>query len=172
MPEPDLRGKRALVLGVESDAGRALAIALAEAGSSLAAVAAKDDPDSAFSAKRISSRIVKLGRQSQALAIDASIGTAVQVMTRQVAKELGGLDIAVACPDQRQTGPTERLSEAEWAKLVGVNLSSVFFACRSAAREMSRQSGGAIVIVSSAGDGAAYNALKAAARGASGRPGG
>lgn len=163
MPSLNLSGKRALVLGVETAAGRALALALAEAGADVAAVAARDDAESAFAAKRLSAQIARKGRRSQAQAIDAALATAVQVMTRQVTKEFGGLDILVACPDYPQAGPTERLSEPEWAKLVGLNLSAVFFACRSAAREMARQGEGAIVIVAAAGDGAAYNALKAAA---------
>ncbi|MFQ6020148.1 MAG: hypothetical protein ACE5KW_05255, partial [Dehalococcoidia bacterium] len=73
-----LTGKRALVLGVESAGGRALALALAEAGADVAAAAARDDPESAFAAKRVSGQIAKLGRRgpAQAIAIDASLGTA------------------------------------------------------------------------------------------------
>ena len=150
------------MLGTETSVGRTLALALAEAGAGVAAVSAKDDAESAFAAKRVSAQVAKLGRRSQAQAIDAALATAVQVMTRQVAKEFGGIDIVIACPDHPQAGPTERLSEAEWAKLVGLNLSAVFFTCRSAAREMARQGGGAIVIISAAGEGSAYNALKVA----------
>jgi len=151
------------VLGVETAAGRALALALAEAGADVATVAGRDDAESAFAAKRLSAQIAKRGRRSQAQAIDATLATAVQVVTRQVTKEFGGLDILVACPDYPQAGPSGRLSDAQWAKLVGGNLSAIFFACRSAAREMARRGGGAIVVVAAAGDGAAYNALKAAA---------
>lgn len=163
MPPLDLSGKRALVLGVETAAGRALALALAEAGADVAAVAARDDTESALAAKRLSAQIARLGRRSQAQAIDAALATAVQVTTRQVAKGFGGLDILVACPDYPQAGPTERLSEPEWARLVGLNLSALLFACRAAARELGRQGGGAVVIVTAAGKGAAYGALKAAA---------
>ena len=157
-------GKRALVLGVETAAGRALALALAEAGAAVAVVAAKDDPESAFSAKRVAGQIAKLGRPGPTQAIDAALATAVQVMVRQVAKGLGGLDLVVVCLDQPQAAATERLSEAEWAKLVGLNLSGLFFACRSAAREMARGGGGAILaVVPQTGEGAAYAALKVAA---------
>jgi NAD(P)-dependent dehydrogenase (short-subunit alcohol dehydrogenase family) len=149
---------------VETAAGRALALALAEAGADVAAVAARDDAESALAAKRVSGQVARLGRRSPAQAIDAALATAVQVMTRQVAKELGGLDILVACLDQPQASPSERLSEPEWARLVGLNLSALFFACRSAAREMARQGGGAILaVLPQAGQGAAYAALKAAA---------
>ncbi len=163
MAATQLTAKRALVLGVEAPAGRAMALALGQAGADVAAVAARDDAESALAAKRVSGQILRLGRHSPAQAIDAALASAIQMMTRQMAKELGGLDILVICVDQPQMGPSERLSEADWGKLVGLNLSALFFACRSAAREMARQGGGVILaLVPQAGQGAAYAALKAA----------
>ena len=121
---------RALVLGAETPAGRALAAALAAAGARIALVAAGADT-AAFEVQRLSRR---LGALSQA--IDATNEMAVRVMTRQVAKALGGLDALFFCAD---LGPKTEASLA--------------LACRFAAREMvpDRGRGGVIVAALPAG---------------------
>ncbi|HEU4760445.1 MAG TPA: SDR family oxidoreductase [Dehalococcoidia bacterium] len=101
MSGPQLSGKRVLVLGAETDVGRAIAETLAGAGASLALVAASNDAQAAFTVQRLARR---LGAAAQA--IDATNEAAVRVMTRQVAKALGGLDAVVFCADRSQ--PVER----------------------------------------------------------------
>lgn len=145
MAHADLVGKRALVLGAESGAGQAISIALAEGGADVAVVAAKDDALSALAAKRLGQRISALGRQSQAIAIDASLITAFQVTTRQIVKRFGGLDIAVINVDEDPKTDLSKLNEARWSHLVSTNLSAVLFAVRAAAQEMGRQDGGVII---------------------------
>ncbi len=118
-------GMRALVLGAETPAGRALAAALA-AGARLALVAASVDAGAAFEVQRLSRR---LGALSQA--IDATNEMAVRVMTRQVAKALGGLDALFFCAE------------------LGAGTAEAFaLACRFAAREIARDRGRGGVIVS------------------------
>ncbi len=128
MANADLSGKRAIVLGAETAAGRAMALALAEAGAHIAAVAASTDAEASLAAKRVARRLAGLGRRSMAQAIDASNDMAVRVMTRQVAKELGGLDLLFFC-----ISPGERTAAA------------FALACRYGAREMARGGGGCIV---------------------------
>src|SRR3972149_6438137 len=77
---------RALVLGAETPAGRALAVALTDSGAQPALVASPGDAETAFAVQRLARR---LGALSQA--IDATNEMAVRVMVRQVAKALGGL---------------------------------------------------------------------------------
>src|SRR3990170_4524551 len=120
---------RALVLGAETPAGRALAVALAESGAQLALVASTADAETAFSVQRLARR---LGALSQA--IDATNEMAVRVMTRQVSKALGGLDTLFFCAD---LGPKTEASLA--------------LACRFAASEMARTGGGVIVVALPAG---------------------
>lgn len=88
----DLTGKRTLVAGVETDIGRTVATALADAGAAVAVVATINDPDTAFATQRLAR---KLGGPGQA--IDGTNDMAVRVMVRQVSKELGGLDAIVLC---------------------------------------------------------------------------
>ncbi|HLA19480.1 MAG TPA: SDR family oxidoreductase [Dehalococcoidia bacterium] len=119
---------RALVLGAETPAGRALAVALAESGAQLALVASTGDAETAFAVQRLARR---LGALSQA--IDATNEMAVRVMVRQVSKALGGLDAVIFCAD-----------------LGAGTAGSLALACRFAAREMAR-AGGAIVVALPAG---------------------
>lgn len=126
-----LSGRRALVLGAESPLGQRLALALAEAGADVAAVAAATDPDSAFAVQRLARRIAALGRRSLAQAIDGGNEMALRVMARQVGKELGGLDAAALCCAHRDEGP--RPDPA--------------LALPPLARELARSGGGAILLL-------------------------
>lgn len=95
MAKVDLAGKRVLVVGAESDLGRTIAMHLAEAGATVAAVGTVADADTTFAIQRLSR---KLGGPGQA--IDATNDMAVRVMVRQVSKALGGFDaIVCALPD-------------------------------------------------------------------------
>ena len=104
-----LEGKRVLILGAETEVGRAISTAVAEAGASVAAVAATSEAEAAFAVQRLARRLSSSGRKVIAQAIDATNEAAVRVMVRQVSKELGGLDAVVDCtlatidPDPSET---------------------------------------------------------------------
>lgn len=144
----DLSGRRALVLGM-TEAGRAIALALAEAGADVGVCAATNAPEAALNARNASRDIARMGRKTTVHAIDSTLGTGAQVMVRQVAKELGGLEILVVATDLLISKPSASFSEAEWASTIGINLSSVFFAGRAAAKEMEKAGWGRIINVSS-----------------------
>ena len=104
--------KRVLLLGAETDLGRAAAEALAESGARLALVSSTAEAEAAFRVQRLSR---KLGATSQA--IDATNDAAIRVMVRQVAKELGGLDAAVVAVDDAQAkAHLERFTAREMRK--------------------------------------------------------
>jgi NAD(P)-dependent dehydrogenase (short-subunit alcohol dehydrogenase family) len=100
MTTADLTGKRVLVLGAETALGSAITTALAEARAAVAAVAATNDAEAAFAVQRLARRLAKGERTVISQVIDATNEKAVQVMVRQVAKELGGLDAVVHCADR------------------------------------------------------------------------
>jgi NAD(P)-dependent dehydrogenase (short-subunit alcohol dehydrogenase family) len=91
---PLLQDKRILLLGAESDLGRATADALHIAGARLALVSSKADAETAFAVQRLARRLGALAQ-----AIDATNEAAVRVMARQLSKEMGGIDAAVSCVD-------------------------------------------------------------------------
>ncbi len=137
MAEAQLGGVRALVLGAETAAGQLLAAALATAGARTTIVAAKPDAAVAFAVQRLSRRI---GAASQA--IDATNEMALRVMTHQVSKRLGGLDLLVFCAD-----------------LGNETQSALALAVRFAAREMARTGGGSILAALPEGAGVDVAAL-------------
>src|SRR5207247_7807807 len=96
-----LAGKRVLILGAETEIGRAVTIAVAEVGASVAAVAAASDAEAAFAVQRLA-RGLSAERKVIAQAIDATNEAAVRVMVRQVSKELGGLDGIVFCGNRKR----------------------------------------------------------------------
>jgi NAD(P)-dependent dehydrogenase (short-subunit alcohol dehydrogenase family) len=151
----DLSGKRALVVGAASGAGRAIALALAEAGADLALCTATTDGDETVALRKAAREVREMGRTVIEQAIDASSGQGAQVMVRQVAKELGRIDVLVNAPDLFLGKPATKVSDAEWAKVIGQNLSATFFACRAVGKEMLKneldgRSKGRIVNVASA----------------------
>ena len=120
---------RAVVLGAETPAGRAIASALAETGAQFALVASTGDAETAFAVQRLARRTGAALSQ----AIDATNEMAVRVMTRQLSKALGGLDTLFFCADLGDPTPQ-----------------ALALACRFAAREMARGRGGAVVVASAA----------------------
>jgi NAD(P)-dependent dehydrogenase (short-subunit alcohol dehydrogenase family) len=124
----NLTGKRVLILGAETEIGRAVTTAVAEAGATVAAVAATSDAEAAFAVQRLTRRLSSGERKVIAQAIDATNEAAVRVMVRQVTKELGGLDAVVFTCDLGQQ--TETAFESLYNR---------------ASTEMFRRSGGVIV---------------------------
>jgi NADPH:quinone reductase-like Zn-dependent oxidoreductase len=101
----DLTGKRVLILGAETEIGRAVTTAVAEAGASVAAIAATSDAEAAFAVQRLARRLSSGERKLIAQAIDATNEAAVRVMVRQVSKELGGIDAVVDSTRLGDPGP-------------------------------------------------------------------
>ena len=138
----DLTGKRALVVGAATGAGRAIALALAEAGADLALCTVTADGDEVMALRKTAREARELGRTAIEKATDASSGQGAQVMVRQVTKELGPIDVLVNAPDFFLGKPATKVSDAEWAKVIGLNLSATFFTCRAVGREMLRKGTG------------------------------
>lgn len=146
-PRLPLDGKRALVIGAGTGSGRAVAIALAEAGADVAVAAATIDGDEVMAVRRTRRAVVALGRRSAEYAFDTTLGQNVLVSTRQVSKEMGGLDVLVNAQGAIFQAPAERTSDFDWARVLALNLGSVFFACRAVLREMSANGGVIINLV-------------------------
>ena len=142
-----LDGRKGLVIGAGTAAGRAIAVALAEAGADVAVASATTDGEEVMAARRARRAVEALGRRSTEYAFDTTLGQNVQVSTRQVSKEMGGLDLLVNAQEFFFSRPAEKTSDAEWTRTIALNLSAVFYACRSAVREMPDQRGRIINVI-------------------------
>lgn len=165
-----LRRRNALVMGAGNEAAAAVALALATAGADVALTTATPAGEEAFGLRSLSRQIDALGRRSVVESVDMNIGTNVQVAVRQVAKQLGSIDILVAAPGIKPERESDRLGDADWTRLLGYNLSAVFYACRSVAREMTNRPGnvdrGRIIVLLPSLDGETSAAYIAAREGA------
>ncbi|MHB8576111.1 MAG: SDR family NAD(P)-dependent oxidoreductase [Dehalococcoidia bacterium] len=168
-PQPaqaaSLAGRRALVLGAGTAAGRAAALAMAVAGADVAVAAGSIDGDEVMAVRRVKRAVEALGRRSAEYAMDLTLGANIRVSVRQVAKEMGGLDVLVNAPDAYLRKPADQLSDADWSRILNVNLNGVFYACRAGLKEMAAGGGHIINICSVFGErGAAESAAYVAAK--------
>ena len=142
-----LDGKKALVLGAGTPAGRRIAVALAEAGADVAVASSSLDGEEVMACRRTRRAVERAGRRSAEYAFDVTLGQNVQVSTRQVAKEMGGLDILVWAVHAPLVAPLEKISDAQWSRALAMNLTGAFFACRAAVREMLPRGWGRMLLI-------------------------
>jgi 3-oxoacyl-[acyl-carrier protein] reductase len=150
-PKPgfDLSGKRALVVGFGNPAGRALSMALAEAGAHVAVASATLDGDEIMAAKRVSKEIAKLGRETFSQGWDVTLPTNVQVGMKQLGKEFGHVSVLIYNADYALSRPIEKTSDAEFARIQQVNLNGAYYSARSFVRELPDGTSGRLVFVNS-----------------------
>lgn len=162
-----LRDKAALVIGASSPVGRAIALALAEAGANVAVATTLRTRREEETTHAGAGAIRALHRQGFAQAIDTTSETEVEALVRQTVSALGRLDILVNAHDLPFAKPLPDVSLAEWRRVLEVNLTGVYLACRAVAGPMLAQRKGRIInVVSLLGErgmanGSAYCAAQA-----------
>jgi 3-oxoacyl-[acyl-carrier protein] reductase len=163
----DFSGRVALVTGASRGIGRAIALALAEAGADIA-VNYHAHPNDADDVTR---QIQAVGRRAVAIGADVSSADAVAAMVETVQAELGPVDLLV---NNAGIGPThglDDLTEAVFDQTIAVNLKSVFLCTQAVISGMRQRHFGRIVNISSGaargagGIGVHYNASKAGMEG-------
>jgi NAD(P)-dependent dehydrogenase (short-subunit alcohol dehydrogenase family) len=138
-------GKVALVTGAASGIGRTCARRLAAEGAKV--VLADIDGEGAEAA---AAEIRAEGGGAAGTSMDVADPDSVERALRFAAETYGGLDVAV---NNAGTGaepePVAKLSIAGWQKVIGVNLSGVFYCMRFEIPLLLERGGGSIVNVSS-----------------------
>jgi len=141
----DLDGRIALVTGAARGLGRAIALALAEAGADLALGlrdASRDDG--------LAGEIRDLGRRALPLQMDVTRLEEVDAAVAATVERFGSLDLLVNnAGGGAGLVPAEELSVAAFDRTLNVNLRGAFFACRAAFEPMRERGFGRIVTVSS-----------------------
>lgn len=139
-----LDGKVALVTGAGRNIGRAVARTLARDG---ATVVVNGRSDRA-AVDAVVAEIRADGGRAQAVMADVSDEAAVAGMARQVAGELGGVDILVSNAGLRRQTPFLEMSLAEWRQIMSVALDGAFILSRAIVPQMIARGGGAFVALS------------------------
>lgn len=143
MPKCDarkvLKGQKALVTGANSGIGRAVAIALCQAGADVLINYVSNDE----AAHAVVEEATHCGCASNGRALahraDVSKEEEVQAMFRRMFDEFGTIDILVANAGLQQDAPFEQMTLAQWNKVLGVNLTGQFLCAREAVREFKRR---------------------------------
>ncbi|MBI3127082.1 MAG: glucose 1-dehydrogenase [Candidatus Tectomicrobia bacterium] len=146
MPHPlfDLSGRKALVTGAGRGIGRTLAVGLAQAGADVAL--ADIDLSQAGEAK---AQIEALGRRCALIRADVTDMASAERMVAEAADALGGLTILVNNAGTNVRKTLDEVTEADWDKVLDLNLKSYFFITRRAGQEMRKAGGGKVINLAS-----------------------
>lgn len=141
LPTMSLQGRTALVTGAATGIGRACALRLAQAG----AFVWVNHLGQAGAADAVVREIVLAGGHAQAVEADVSDAAAVQRM----ADAVGAVDVLVNNAGIIQEKPFLETTEADWDRMLAVDLKAVFLVCRAVIPGMLARGGGAIVNIAS-----------------------
>lgn len=158
-----LEGRVVLVTGGSRGIGAACCRIFAEAGCDVAINYRRR----AELAMEVASLVRSVGRRAIEVPGDVMNPFAVQAMVDRVCAELGGIDFLVNNAGIWTDGRIDRMTDADWARMIGVNLTGAFHLCRAVVPSMKERGGGAIVnIASTAGQrGEAEHSHYAASKG-------
>ena len=140
-----LNGKTALVTGARRGIGKAIALALAEAGADIVATSASlEAHDSA-----VSREVAERGRKYWGYACDLADRRAVYGFIEQVQRDCPPIDILVNNGGTILRKPAAEHPDEYWDKIVEVDLNAQFILAREFGRRMLERGSGKIVFIAS-----------------------
>lgn len=140
----NLENKVAIVTGGNRGLGRAMALALAEAGANVVIVGRDGEKN-----QQVVSEVQEIGRKAISLSTDLRDVDAIGQMITTVAEGFGRLDILVNNAGVSHTGRALEVTEKDWDKVMDLNVKSLFFSCQAAAKVMKEQGSGKIINLAS-----------------------
>jgi glucose 1-dehydrogenase len=130
-----LVGQKALVTGANSGIGRAVAVALGQAGADVVVNYVVGDE----AAEDVVRRINESGTKSYAYKADVSNEDEVQAMFRDMTAQCGTIDILVNNAGLQRDSAFHDMTLAQWNTVINVNLTGQFLCAREAVREFLRR---------------------------------
>ena len=138
-----LAGGTAVVTGASRGIGRAIALRLAEAGADVA-LWARD----AGALQRVAEEVSAVGGRALPIVCDVTESAAVDVAAEQVRSVLPPVAVIVNNAGAVLRKPTVSISDAEWRRVMAVNLDGTFHVTRAFLPDLTR-TGGRIINISS-----------------------
>lgn len=140
-----MAGRTIIVTGAASGIGRACALRQAAGGDHVVAWDLAGD-----SALAVADEVVAAGGSAESAAVDVADTAAARAKVREVAERTGSLHGLIHAAGVMRTVPFDDLDEAEWDRVLNVNLRATAFLAKAVA-QMIRDSdqSGAIVLLSS-----------------------
>ncbi len=140
-----LTDRVAIVTGSGRSIGKAIALALADAGAHVVA-AARTSAEIEATASEVKAK----GRKALAVPTDVTDSTQMNDLVQKTVREFGRLDIMVNnAGGQWIMAPMLELTEEYFDEIIKLNLKSVFSGCKAAAQVMVEQKSGSIINMSS-----------------------
>jgi len=137
----ELAGRVAIVTGAGRNIGRAIALALADAGAAVAV----NGRASRAEVDAVVAEIESRGAKALAVMADVSDEAAVQRMAAAAVERLGRIDILVNNAAIRPEKPFESVSLADWRAVHSVILEGAFLTVKAALPHLKASGSGAIV---------------------------
>jgi 3-oxoacyl-[acyl-carrier protein] reductase len=141
----DIKGKVALVTGASRGIGRAIALALGEAGADVAVNYRTRETEAGETAFAI----IELGRRAITVQADVSKSVEVDRLVESVEAQLGVVDILVNNAGIAKPQRLEEITERDFDELIAVNLKSCFLLTQAVLPGMRSRGWGRIINVSS-----------------------
>jgi len=140
-----LEGKIAIITGASRGIGKAIAIAFAQQGASVAFTDMRRDEIMEATEREIQA----LGVKAVGYASDASSFEDSERVVDEIAKEFGRVDILVNNAGITRDNLLMRMTESDWDLVIKVNLKSVFNLTKAVQKYMLKQRNGSIINMSS-----------------------
>lgn len=140
----DLQGKKALVTGCSRGIGKAMAVALAEAGADIIGVSNSLKPGS-----DTEKEVEATGRQFWPYACNLEERSSVYKFISLVQEEHGSIDILVNNAGIILRNPAAQHSDEEWDRVLNINLDTAFILAREFGKQMLEKGSGKIVFTCS-----------------------
>ena len=137
-----LEGKVAIVTGGNSGIGKAITLALAEQGANIAIDYVAD----AAATEALEQEVAKLGDKAIGVEADVSKVADLERLIAETVKAFGRLDIMVNNAGVETRTSILDTTEAQYEKVLAINLKSAFFGTQLAAKQMIAQGGGGSII--------------------------
>ena len=139
-----LDGKTALVTGSKRGIGKAMAIALAEAGADIVGVSRTLEPDS-----DVEREVSALGRKFKSYACDFSHRPALYDFVKCIHEENDHIDILVNNAATILRKPAAEHPDDYWDEVINTNVSSQFILSREVGKKMVERGSGKIIFTAS-----------------------
>ena len=139
-----LTGQVAIITGGARGIGREIALAFANEGADLALFDVNPEQ-----LERTAQELRALGQRAEGLTVDVTDGKQVDDGVAKVLDKLGRIDILINNAGITKDGLLIRMDDAQWDRVLNINLKGTFLCTRAVAKHLLKQRRGRIVSIAS-----------------------